>query len=43
MKHWLILAGVALLGSMVGVAAKTIIANHTAAANPPTSASPTGS
>jgi len=38
MKRILTLAGVALLGSMVGVALKTIIANHTAASQPPANA-----
>jgi len=42
MKHWLVLIGFALVGSMVGVAAKTVIANHTAAAKPATAASTTG-
>lgn len=37
------LAAVAVIGSMVGVAAKVVIANHTAAAQPPTSSSGTGS
>lgn len=34
------LAVFGLLGSMVGVAAKTVIANHSAAAQPPTSTTP---
>lgn len=34
MKNWLWLAAFAVLGSMVGVAAKTVIAAHTAAAQP---------
>jgi hypothetical protein len=42
MKNWLMLAAFAVVGSMVGLAAKTVIANHTAAAQPPTSASLTG-
>lgn len=43
MKNWLMLAAFAVLGTMVGVAAKTVIANHTAAAQPPTSTTVTGS
>lgn len=42
MKHWLTLAAVAVVGSMVGVAVKLIINNHTAAAQPATTTSPTG-
>ena len=43
MKQWLTLAVIGLVGSMLGVALKTVIANKTAAAQPPTSTSGTGS
>jgi hypothetical protein len=34
MKHWLVFAGFALAGSLIGVMAATVIAAHTAAAQP---------
>lgn len=40
MKHYLILAGVALVGTMVGVMVATIVANHTAAKAPTSPATP---
>ena len=41
MKQYLILAGVIVIGSMVGVALATIVAAHTAAAAPATPAAAT--